>query len=758
VARRFLAVLMLMLCRPSFAQTTGPILLLTNAADAPSTMIPLQDYLFSEDTTLQEVSSMEILVTNSGDGELTWTASANQGWMSLSPVSGTAPAVVTVTVRRSLLAPGANYGIVSFASNGGDLDVQITAGCSDSVSGVPPCGTSPGDTTTTTTLPPSGGGPIPGAPGVALSATPLSGTAPLQVAFDASGTTDPSGASLFFVWDFGDAVASHAGLTLPENPVQALHAAIQQYDVIHAQWRANPSDPGTLVAAVRDYTELIGSVAPLTGIHLATSVSGFSTVDRAADYYLLAIGHDLSTIFTWHTAVFGSSNTCATLRQALLYAFDAEYYWRLEGQVGKVCGLEGTCGGGEIPHATSSWIANNCGALPSRSEHPFPMPATGSRIVHVYTEPGVFSARLFVTDGSASLRTAGVSITVSASGSDGGGAPGAYPGFGYQTTGGEGLPTYPVTSLADSGAGTLRDALGKAQHDGGGIIAFGVSGSIAPFSNLTVPANTTLDGTTAPGGGITIWGEQTGGGGGTLQVWYSNIIVRGLRIRNSGNDGIQVAPKGVGFHDISRIVIDHCSVTNSADGGIDTTGYQGHTLSQITLIGNYIAGSGRSCSKGHCGGGTLFKYGATNGSFYNNFYDKVLERTPAISGEGSTQPAIADIRYNAIGHTYSSSSMQVYTGASANVVGNYFLHPPQDAIHAALWGGHVFLLGNSDPGLPAGGNMPEAIVPFPPDPLAEVDILADAGAQPRDPVDTCYIGTAQSWAEIKAGVVCPTSH
>jgi hypothetical protein len=336
--------------------------------------------------------------------------------------------------------------------------------------------------------------------------------------------------------------------------------------------------------------------------------------------------------------------------------------------------------------------------------------------------------------------------------------PGAYPGFGYQTTGGQGFPTYTVTSLAPAGPGTLGDALGKAQHSGGGIIEFGVSGGIAPAANVTVPANTSVDGTTAPGGGITIWGEQTGGGGGTLQVWYSNVIVRGLRIRNSANDGIQVAPKGVGVGDISRIVIDHCSVTNSGDGGIDITGYRGHLLSDITLIGNYVAGSGRSCYKGRCGGGTLFKYGATNGGFYYNFYDKVLERTPAISGEGSTQPVIADIRYNVVGGTYTSSSMQVYTGAFANVVTNYFLNPPRDAIHAARWGGHVFLIGNADPDLPAGDDTPEQAVPFPPDPMTEADILADAGAPPRDPIDVCYIGTARSWAEIKAGLVCPTAH
>ena len=39
-----------------------------------------------------------------------------------------------------------------------------------------------------------------------------------------------------------------------------------------------------------------------------------------------------------------------------------------------------------------------------------------------------------------------------------------------------------------------------------------------------------------------------------------------------------------------------------------------------------VVASGRSCAKGLCGGASLFKYGATNGSFYANYFFANLER------------------------------------------------------------------------------------------------------------------------------------
>lgn len=45
-------------------------------------------------------------ITNTGGGTLTWTASANAGWLALEPTGGTAPGTVTVTANTAGLAAG----------------------------------------------------------------------------------------------------------------------------------------------------------------------------------------------------------------------------------------------------------------------------------------------------------------------------------------------------------------------------------------------------------------------------------------------------------------------------------------------------------------------------------------------------------------------------------------------------------------------------------------------------------------------------
>src|SRR4029077_10408962 len=88
----------------------------------------------------------------------------------------------------------------------------------------------------------------------------------------------------------------------------------------------------------------------------------------------------------------------------------------------------------------------------------------------------------------------------------------AYPGFGYKTTGGTGRPVFTVTTLADAGPGSLRDALALAGRDGG-TIRFRVGGDITLASGLDVPGRTTIDGSSAPPPGITLWGQRAGAAG-----------------------------------------------------------------------------------------------------------------------------------------------------------------------------------------------------------------------------------------------------
>jgi hypothetical protein len=314
---------------------------------------------------------------------------------------------------------------------------------------------------------------------------------------------------------------------------------------------------------------------------------------------------------------------------------------------------------------------------------------------------------------------------------------GPFPGFGHGATGGAGHPVFTVTNATDAGPGSLRDALAQAARAGGGVIHFPVAETfdISPGPKLVVPANTTID---ARGSHVTLWGGNESFSDGVLNVWNSNVIIAGLRVRNGRNDGIQVAPKNPLGQDISDIVIDHCSVTRSADGGIDVTGRGGHTVSNITIMRTFIAGSGRHCYKGLCGGGSLFKYGATRGSYYANYFFSNLERAPLISAAGSLVPVVADLCFNIAAWTQ-SSSMSIRTGASGNVIGNVFVGP-RDGARLWLPATAYFGGGNTDQN-PAGAPDHLAApvpVPAPPSPSLARD-AANAGAQPLDAIDACYM-------------------
>src|SRR5436305_6638180 len=94
--------------------------------------------------------------------------------------------------------------------------------------------------------------------------------------------------------------------------------------------------------------------------------------------------------------------------------------------------------------------------------------------------------------------------------------PGAEGGGAY-TAGGRGGKVYVVTTLADSGPGSFRDACEKG---GARIIVFNVAGIIHLRSPVSIRAPyVTIEGQTAPGDGICIAGES---------VWIDthDVIVR----------------------------------------------------------------------------------------------------------------------------------------------------------------------------------------------------------------------------------------
>jgi len=148
--------------------------------------------------------------------------------------------------------------------------------------------------------------------------------------------------------------------------------------------------------------------------------------------------------------------------------------------------------------------------------------------------------------------------------------PGAQ-GFGRYATGGRGGEVVHVTNLNDSGPGSLRDAISQPNR----IVVFDVGGVIKLESRLVFKNNQTIAGQTAPGGGITLYGDGTSFSG------ANNTIVRYVRFRmgrigSSGKDTVTMA----NGHDV---IWDHCSLSWGRDGNFDLNRSSGASLYNLTL-------------------------------------------------------------------------------------------------------------------------------------------------------------------------------
>jgi pectate lyase len=131
-------------------------------------------------------------------------------------------------------------------------------------------------------------------------------------------------------------------------------------------------------------------------------------------------------------------------------------------------------------------------------------------------------------------------------------------GFGAGTRGGwqPGSTTYHVTSLADAGPGTLREAVQT--DDAPRVVVFDVDGEIPLSSAIALPSNITIDGR---GHDVTLLGK------GLILPGSDEVIVTNLAIVSVGpdtEDGIMIGnPAGASEH----VVIDHVRFEQFDDGG-----------------------------------------------------------------------------------------------------------------------------------------------------------------------------------------------
>ncbi|MBP5170633.1 MAG: autotransporter-associated beta strand repeat-containing protein [Bacteroidales bacterium] len=243
--------------------------------------------------------------------------------------------------------------------------------------------------------------------------------------------------------------------------------------------------------------------------------------------------------------------------------------------------------------------------------------------------------------------------------------PGA-TGFGRYAVGGRSGSVYHVTNLNDSGAGSLRDAVSSSNR----IVVFDVSGVIYLKSRLVFKNNLYVAGQTAPGEGITVYGNGVSFSG------ADNTIVRYLRLRmgkngDSGKDAAGIANGQV-------MIFDHLSVSWGLDETFSINSDGKGSLGDIT-IQNTIMSQGLLS---HSAGGLIQ---ADHITLYRNLYVDNSTRNNKIKG---TNQYVNNIVYNWKNGCYlmgGDSEGLSYCNASNNL----FINGP-------AVGGNAFTGGNAN--------------------------------------------------------------
>ena len=140
-------------------------------------------------------------------------------------------------------------------------------------------------------------------------------------------------------------------------------------------------------------------------------------------------------------------------------------------------------------------------------------------------------------------------------------------GFGTVAKGGQGGRVIGVTTLGDSGPGSLRAALDALEPR---LVHFAVEGTIQLKTPLRVTqGRVTIDGSTAPGKGITLLHHGIHFCGDC-----DDIIVRHLRIRvtTGGSSGDCLLFWGNQGGTVERVLVDHCSLMGATDENVNTWG------------------------------------------------------------------------------------------------------------------------------------------------------------------------------------------
>jgi autotransporter-associated beta strand protein len=249
--------------------------------------------------------------------------------------------------------------------------------------------------------------------------------------------------------------------------------------------------------------------------------------------------------------------------------------------------------------------------------------------------------------------------------------PGA-EGFGKFATGGRGGSVYFVTTTNDSGPGSFRDAVSVANR----TVIFRVGGVIDYQSPRYAPkANITIAGQTAPGDGVTIYGNGLSFSG------SHNNICRFIRVRqgingDSGTDALGIANG-------NNMIFDHIAVSWGRDETFSISG----SITNITIQSSIISQGLQT----HSAGGLIQTPGGV--SILRSLYIDNDTRNPKVKFKNEFVNNVV-CNWETIGYNMGGDS----AGDSyVNMFNNYFIRGPASG-STAIGGGnlnfHIFATNN----------------------------------------------------------------
>ncbi|MBE6332186.1 MAG: polysaccharide lyase [Bacteroidales bacterium] len=243
--------------------------------------------------------------------------------------------------------------------------------------------------------------------------------------------------------------------------------------------------------------------------------------------------------------------------------------------------------------------------------------------------------------------------------------PGAMGG-GMYSFGGRGGKIYVVTSLADSGPGTLREACEAA---GARIVVFNVAGEIRLERPINVKAPyITIFGQTAPGNGVVITRHS-------LLVDTHDVVIRYMRFRRGSTD-VAFRDDACGGNGLGNIIYDHCSASWGLDEVMsmyrhvyarNEKGY-GTKLPTVNItIQNCMFAEGLDMYN-HGFGASI---GGHNTLFARNLFANNISRNPSVAMDGDFN-FVNNVLYNWWNRSIDGGD----NNSQFNIVNNYLKPGP----------------------------------------------------------------------------------